>query len=65
MYRGHVNYNKVVNESDLEIYNEKIQEEKQSINPDKLKIAKLEQAKMLYGLFNNDFSIRGRNMMPW
>ena len=48
MYRGHVNYNKVVNESDLEIYNEKIQEEKQSINPDKLKIAKLEQAKMLY-----------------
>ena len=65
MYRGHVNYNKVVNESDLEIYNEKIQEEKESINPNKLKIAKLEQAKMLYGLFNDDSSIRGRNMMPW
>ena len=65
MYRGHVNYNKVVNESDLEIYNEKIQEEKESINPNKLKIAKLEQAKMLYGLFNDDSSIRGRNIMPW
>lgn len=65
MYRGHVDYIQPVTTADLEVFNNKIREENESENPDTLKIAKLYQAKMLCGLFNNEFSNKGRNMLPW
>lgn len=63
MYKGHVNYYNTINKSNIEVFNNKINEEKGVNNPDKIKIAKLEEAKMLCGLFGNEF--KTKNIIPW
>lgn len=65
MYRGHVNYGKTITNADLEVFNKEIERETNAENPDRFKIAKLKEARILQGLFNNEYTNKGRNMMPW
>lgn len=67
MYKNHSSYNVPLNKDDFNDIVEKIEEEKNSVNADKHKLKKLEEAKLMRHLFNNTncFNNTNRHFLPW
>lgn len=66
MYKGHHAYNIHLNQDDFKDIVNKIEEEKNSGNTNKHKIKKLEEAKLMRQLFNqNNISNTNRHSLPW
>ena len=65
MYKGHSSYNTPLNQDDFKDIKEKINEEINA-GADKHKLNKLEEAKLMRQLFNNNcFTNTNRHFLPW